>query len=78
MRCEHGPDAACGTMLPVSGGHAATACQCATQGYHGDLTPQEQATLRAVMLLRHQVRVFGSKQTPRSVHLTQHAVLDGV
>jgi hypothetical protein len=25
------------------------------QGYHGDLTPHEQDTLRAVMLLRHQV-----------------------
>jgi len=25
------------------------------QGYHGDLTREEQETLRAVMLLRHQV-----------------------
>lgn len=29
---------------------------CTMQGYHGDLTEQEQETLRAVMLLRHQVR----------------------
>jgi hypothetical protein len=28
------------------------------QGHHGDLTPQEQETLRAVMLLRHQVNTL--------------------
>ena len=48
------------------------------QGYHGDLTPQEQDTLRAVMLLRHQVRIFCSKHMPRSMPLTRQTVLDGV